>query len=94
MSRVQQTAAAILLTLNLALTIFLTWHQITVAQAGRKYGIEDDPPFIFLLLIASLVIASGTAFRSRRYRSAIIGGTVLALFLMFSSAVALGGGGM
>jgi hypothetical protein len=94
MSRVPSTLAALLLGVNTAMTLFLTWHQITLAQEGRKYGLDEQPPVFFLLFAASLVAACGVAFATRKYRIAVVGGAALALFLAFICLLLLAGAGM
>jgi cytochrome c oxidase subunit IV len=94
MSKLKQALAVILLALNATLTVFLWWSQITIAQEGRSYGLDEHPPVIFLLFITALVAASAYALFTRKYGAAIAGGACLALFLMFPSLAILGGVGM
>jgi hypothetical protein len=94
MSKVKKPLAVFLLALNAAMTVFLAWSQIVIAEEGRTYGLDEHPPIAFLLFIAAMVAACAYASFTRRYGAAIAGGAVLALFLVFPSLMILGGVGM
>jgi uncharacterized membrane protein len=94
MSKVRKALAVSLLAVNTALAVFLGWTQITFAQEGRKYGLDEHPPVLSLLFLAAIVAACAYAVFTRRYGAAIVGGASLALFLLFISLMILGGVGM
>jgi ABC-type transporter Mla maintaining outer membrane lipid asymmetry permease subunit MlaE len=94
MSKLKQATAVILLALNAALTVFLWWSQITIAEEGRRYGLDEHPPIVSLLFITAMVAACAYALFTRRYGAAVVGGAILAFFLVFPSLMILGGVGM
>ena len=94
MSNVKKTFAVILLALNTTMSVFLAWSQVVIAQEGGRYGLNEQPPIVFLLFIAAIVAVCAYALFTRRYGAAIVGGATLALFLVFPSLMILGGVGM
>lgn len=94
MSKLESASAACLIALNGALVLFVSWTQIQLAEEGRRLGLDEHPPVIFLAFLASAVIACGAAYWMRYYKVAMVGGAGLAIPLLFLALIISAGVGL
>ena len=91
-----KTLAWVLVTLAAALLVFLAWHQIAMAAASRRYGIETPWLGLLLFLIAfcALDVAAAYAAQKRYYGVSIALSGFIVAMLGFVSLIAVAGVGM
>jgi len=94
MEKFLRTFSIVLFTLNILLAAFITWHQIAMFFQGRRLGISERPPVLFIFIIAGLVTISGLILVKGKRSMAALAGVGLTLLLLPLSLILLAGVGM